>query len=161
MMSSEELRVTIRRKIDMAEARRSIDIDAPREIVFGVIADFAKYPEFLPETKTVEIHGEGDDWAEVSFEIDVVAKVGYTLRFKKNAPERLVWTFVRGNYMKDNQGSWVLEDLGDGRTKATYSIDLKFGALVPRLIEKKLAEVNLPTLLKRFKERSEEAARKV
>ncbi len=33
----------------MAQASSSVTIDAPRDVVFGVVTDFGSYPEFLDE----------------------------------------------------------------------------------------------------------------
>jgi hypothetical protein len=57
--------------------------------------------------------------------------------------------------MKDNKGGWVLEDLGNGTTKATYSIEVEVGMLVPKTIVNGLVDSQLPRLLENFKKRIE------
>jgi hypothetical protein len=59
--------------------------------------------------------------------------------------------------MKDNKGGWVLEDLGNGTTKATYTVDVTLGALVPKTIVNALVDTSLPKLLENFKKRAEAA----
>jgi carbon monoxide dehydrogenase subunit G len=61
---------------------------------------------------------------------------------------------VRGEVMKGNDGAWVLKPVAEG-TEATYKIDLRLGALVPSMVERKLAEQSLPGLLENFKRRIE------
>jgi coenzyme Q-binding protein COQ10 len=140
----------------MAQAQRSIVIDVPVEKVFDVISDFAKYAEFLPEVKKTEVKSEGDAQL-VTYTIDIKAtKISYTLRHTSVKPGKLLWVFVKGDLMKSNDGSWTLKSLdGGARTEATYTIELKLGALVPGFIEKALAEQSLPALLDNFKKRAE------
>ncbi len=57
--------------------------------------------------------------------------------------------------MRQNQGSWLLEAQGDGRTRATYSIEMTFGPLVPRAVVNALVETSLPKMLSAFKTRAE------
>src|SRR5262245_34818316 len=141
----------------MAEAKRSIEINAPVEKVFAVISDYDRYAEFLPEVKRISTSGRRANQVDVHYEVNVVKTIHYTLRMSEQKPNRVDWTFVEGELMKDNRGSWVLERLGEGRTKATYTIEVKLGALVPGAIVKALVETNLPKMLEAFKFRSESA----
>ena len=139
----------------MAKTERSVVIHAPPEKVFEVISDYAKYPEFLPEVKAVKVESGQGDIKDVTYTVDIKAKViNYTLRHKANPPHDLSWTMVRGEMMKGNDGAWVLKPVPEG-TEATYKIDLRLGALVPSMVERKLAEQSLPGLLANFKKRIE------
>jgi coenzyme Q-binding protein COQ10 len=139
----------------MAKAERSIVIAAPPEKVLAVIEDFAKYPEFLPEVKKTEVTPGPGGTKDVTYTIDIKARtITYTLRHVSKPPSQSIWTFVRGEMMKGNDGAWILKP-APGGTEATYRIDLKLGALVPGFIEKMLAEQNLPGLLQNFKKRTE------
>jgi coenzyme Q-binding protein COQ10 len=141
----------------MAQASRSIVIDVSPDTLFDVIVDYEKYPEFLPEVKKVKIeHGSGAV-KEVTYTVDIKAKViNYTLRHTADKPAKLAWTMIKGEMMKGNDGAWVLKPGPKaGSTEATYNIDLKLSALVPSFIEKALAEQQLPSLLANFKARAE------
>jgi coenzyme Q-binding protein COQ10 len=70
------------------------------------------------------------------------------------------WTFVDGDFMKDNKGSWQLEEQGEGVTKATYNIEVALGPLVPKTIVNALVDTSLPKLLENFKKRAEALAAK-
>ena len=140
----------------MAQAQKSITIDVTPEQLFDVIADYEKYPEFLPEVKTAKVAFGTGSIKEVTYTVDIKAKViSYTLKHTAERPLRLSWTMVKGEMMKGNDGSWALEPNAAGGTDATYKIDLKLSALVPSFIEKALAEQQLPTLLANFKKRAE------
>jgi coenzyme Q-binding protein COQ10 len=139
----------------MAKAERSVVINAPPEKVFAVITDYEKYPEFLPEVKKVKVEFGSGNVKEVTYTVDIKAKViTYTLKHTARPPDELAWTMVRGEMMKGNDGAWVLQKVSEG-TEATYKIDLRLGALVPSMVERMLAEQSLPGLLANFKKRIE------
>ncbi len=139
----------------MAKAERSVVIHAPPEKVFAVITDYEKYPEFLPEVKKVKVEFGSGNVKEVTYTVDIKAKViTYTLKHTARPPDELAWTMVRGEMMKGNDGAWVLRKVPEG-TEATYKIDLRLGALVPSMVERMLAEQSLPGLLANFKKRIE------
>jgi ribosome-associated toxin RatA of RatAB toxin-antitoxin module len=142
----------------MPGATRSIVINAPMERVFSVIADYAKYPEFLPEVKNIRTSRRQGTDLDVHYEVEVLKKIRYTLRIKEEPPNRISWTFVEGELMRDNRGQWVLEAAGEGKTRATYSIEMKLGPLVPKSIVNVLVDSSLPKMLEAFKKRSESAA---
>ena len=139
----------------MAQASRSITVNVAPEQLFDIIADYEKYPEFLPEVKKVKVESAQGGVKDVTYTIDIKAKlISYTLRHTPKPPHELSWTMVRGEMMKGNDGAWVLKPVAGG-TEATYKIDLRLGALVPSMVERKLAEQSLPGLLQNFKKRIE------
>lgn len=139
----------------MAGASRSIVINAPPEKLFDIITQYEKYPEFLSEVKKIRVLERKDNTVKVQYEVDVIKTIHYTILVKEERPQRMSWTFVEGEVMKDNKGSWVLEPDGQGRTKATYTVELALGPLVPKAIVNGLAEKSLPGMLEAFKRRAE------
>jgi len=139
----------------MPGATKAILIEAPIEKVFGIITDYEKYVEFLPEVKRIQISARSGNQVEVQHEVAMIATVRYTLRLTEDKPSRVSWSLVKGEFMRQNQGSWLLEAQGDGRTQATYSIEMTFGPLVPRAVVNALVETSLPKMLSAFKARAE------
>ena len=139
----------------MAGATRSIIINAPIEKVFDVITQYEKYGEFLSEVKEVRTSGRQGNEVNVHYKVDVMKTIKYTIRSKEERPTRMSWTFVEGEFMKDNKGSWVLEPAGEGKTKATYTVEMALGALVPKSIVTALVETSLPKMMDAFKRRAE------
>ncbi len=139
----------------MPGATRSIVINAPMEKVFGVISDYERYAEFLSEVKEVRTsHRQGSE-VYVHYEVDVVKTIRYTLHMKEEKPKRISWSFVEGELMRDNRGSWLLEPAGEGRTQATYHIEMVLGPLVPKAILNALLDSSLPRMLEAFRKRAE------
>jgi coenzyme Q-binding protein COQ10 len=141
----------------MAEASRTVVIDAPPEKVFGIISDYDKYAEFLPEVKRIHTSDRTGNEVKVHYQVEVMKTIKYTLKMHEQPPHKVTWSFVEGDFMKDNHGSWVLEPTGEGKTRATYTIEMRLGALVPGSIVKALVETSLPKMLEAFKKRAEAA----
>lgn len=139
----------------MPGAQRTITINAPVEKCWAVISDYERYPEFLPEVKKIRTMNRRGNEVDVQYEAEVVKVIKYTVHMKEEGPKKVSWSFIDGEFMKDNKGSWVLEDVGNGQTKATYSIEVTLGALVPKTIVNALVDTQLPKMLESFKRRAE------
>lgn len=141
----------------MAGATRSIVINAPMEKIWKVISDYERYPEFLSEVKKIRTSNRKGNEIDVQYEAEVVKTIKYTLHFKEEPPNKLTWSFIEGEFMKDNRGGWTLEDLGNGQVKATYNIEVALGSLVPKSVVTALVDTQLPKVLEAFKKQSEKA----
>jgi len=53
-----------------------------------------------------------------------VRRVKTRVRFSYAGPTRLSWTQEKGD-LKSVEGSWQLEDLGGGRTRASYELEVE------------------------------------
>ena len=143
----------------MAAAVREIVINAPLERVYKLIIDYEKYREFNPELRSVKILQRNGPATDVEYEIELVAtSIKYSVRIKEEPPNRVSWTFIKGEYMKDNHGSWQLQALSPTQTKAIYTLELAVGFMVPKAIVTKLAETQLPKMLEAFKAAAERMA---
>ena len=113
----------------------SEEIDAPLE-VWAVVADVLTAPEWqggLVAMSALERDGEGRPTL-VETENDIkVRHVKTQVRFSYDPPTRLSWTQEKGD-LKSVEGAWRLEDLGDGRTRATYDLDSDPGRVLGMLI---------------------------
>ena len=139
----------------MPGASRSVVFNAPLEKCFEVISDYERYPEFLPEVRKIRTSNRKGAEVDVQYEAEVVKVIKYTVHMKEERPNRVSWTFIDGEFMKDNRGGWVLEDGGNGTTKASYNIGVTVGPLVPKTILNALVDSQLPKLLENFKKRIE------
>lgn len=141
----------------MPGASTSIVMDVPPKVIYEVVSDFESYPEFLPDVKSTSVVKKGKG-VQADFEISVIKTIHYTLEFSLVPNKKVSWTFVKGDLFKDNTGEWTFEEVKKGQTKVTYAVDVDFGLFVPSMITKKLVGSNLPTMMKRFKERAESLA---
>jgi len=136
----------------MPGATRSVIIDAPADRVFDIIVDYDRYAEFLPEVKEARSADRRGNEVDVHYGIDLVKRIHYTLHMVEERPRSVRWSF---ELMRDNKGSWTLEPTPDGKTRATYTIEVGVGPLVPRSIVNALVDQSLPKMLEAFKKRAE------
>jgi carbon monoxide dehydrogenase subunit G len=114
----------------------STEIEAPIDEVWGVVEDVLTAPEWqggLDAMRALEQDADGRATL-VETENDIkVRKVKTRVRFHYDAPTRLSWSQEKGD-LKSVDGEWLLEDLGGGRTKATYTLDADPGRVLGMLI---------------------------
>jgi carbon monoxide dehydrogenase subunit G len=114
----------------------SSEIDAPLEEVWAVVEDVLSAPDWqggLDAMTALEYDADGRP-VLVETENDIkVRRVKARVRFRYEGPRRLKWTQEQGD-MKSVDGSWELEDLGGGRTRATFSLDADLGRILGMLI---------------------------
>lgn len=142
----------------MASASRTEVMEASVENVFKVLTDYANYPEFMDGVSAVDIIEREGNTAKVKYELNVIKTFSYVLNLTEVENESVSWDFDNGDIFSTNSGSWKLEDLGDGTTEVTYSIDLeiKIKMMGTGLITKKLLKTSLPSMMKQVEERAQE-----
>jgi len=120
----------------------STEIDAPIAAVWAIVQDVESAPDWqrgIDSMQTLE-----RDEAGRSTRCDTVtdAKVKVfeaRIRFSYDEPARMSWVQERGD-LKSMRGSWQLEDLGAGRTRASYALEADPGALLARFLKGALEE---------------------
>ena len=143
----------------MAGATRSIEINTSADVLYDVITDYERYPEFLSDMESARVIRSDGENAHVEFTLNLIKRITYTLDLKGQRPNGLRWTLEKAKMFRHNQGSWEIEELGTDRVRATYSIDIGFFVLVPRSISNRLVGSSLPATLEAFKQRAESLAR--
>lgn len=119
------------------------EIDAPLERVWELIEDVEAAPKWqggLKEMRGLERDGDGRATLCESGTDAKVRTVHSTIRFTYGGPTTLTWNQEKGD-LKSVEGSWQLEDLGDGRTRATYNIDADLGRMLGMVIRGPLVGV--------------------
>ncbi|HEY6780170.1 MAG TPA: SRPBCC family protein [Thermoleophilaceae bacterium] len=115
---------------------RSVEIDAPIERCFEIAADVEGAIEWQGSLRDVEVlERDGDRRAKlVETKSDAKVKtVSARLRFSYEEPTAIRWVQEKGD-TKSLTGSWTFEDLGDGRTRATYALEADPGRMLGLLI---------------------------
>lgn len=126
------------RLIGMAQlgGTASCEIEAPIDAVWAVVADVLSTPEWqggIDTATALERDAEGRPTL-VETENDIkVKQIKTRVRFHYDAPSRLAWSQEKGD-MKSVDGAWELEDLGDGRTRAVYKLDVDPGRVLGMLV---------------------------
>ena len=118
------------------EGTRSLEIAAPLERCFAIAADLDHVPEWHGAMTSVEVlERDADGRATlVESEMDAsVTRVKMRLRFSYDEPTGVRWTREEGD-LKSLDGSWRFDELGDGLTRATYSLEIGVGRRLAMLV---------------------------
>jgi uncharacterized membrane protein len=114
-------------------AERQTEIDAPPRACFDALLDYETFPNWQRAVLSTEVLSrDGDGRGErVAFEIDAKLRtIRYTLDYGYEEPHLVNWRYVEGD-VRDVDGELVLEDLGDGKTLATYALRIDPGVWMP------------------------------
>jgi uncharacterized membrane protein len=115
---------------------RTVEIDAPIERCYEIAADVENATEWQGSLKDVEVLERDGDRRPLLVETESDAKVKSVravLRFSYEPPTDIRWVQEKGD-TKSLKGWWTFEDLGDGRTRATYGLEADPGRMLGMLL---------------------------
>jgi polyketide cyclase/dehydrase/lipid transport protein len=142
-------------------AEHTVEIAAPIETCFGAITDYETFPSWQSAVVDTEVL----DWDKqgrgkrVHLVVDAkVRKVDYTLDYRYDEPDRIEWDFVEGNGINDADGHYLFEDVGNGRTRATYKFGLEVGIPLPGPIARRAHRQTLKASVEDLKREAERRA---
>ena len=84
----------------------------------------------------------------------MIKKIKYIIKLDHVEPTSVKWSFESGDLFKSNNGSWVLENMGDGKTRVTYSLEVEIKGFAPKMVVDKLVKTNLPAMMQSCYERA-------
>ncbi len=115
---------------------RTVEIDAPIERCYEIASDIQNAPEWQGSLKDVEVLERDGERRPLLVETESDAKVKTVravLRFSHEPPTAIRWVQEKGD-TKSLIGSWSFEDLGGGRTRATYALEADPGRMLGMLL---------------------------
>jgi uncharacterized membrane protein len=115
---------------------RSVEIEAPIQRCYEIAADIENAPEWQGSLKDVEVLERDGERRALLVETESDAKVKSVralLRFSYEPPTGIRWVQEKGD-TKSLTGSWSFEDLGEGRTRATYALEADPGRMLGLLL---------------------------
>jgi uncharacterized membrane protein len=115
---------------------RTVEIDAPIERCWEIAADIENAPDWQGSLKDVEVLERDGERRALVVETESDAKVKSVravLRFSYDPPTSIRWVQEKGD-TKSLTGSWSFEDLGGGRTRATYALEADPGRMLGMLL---------------------------
>ena len=120
----------------------STEIDAPIAAVWALVQDVESAPTWQRGIDATDALARDEEGRATICETVLDAKIKVfkaRVSFDYAPPARLSWVQQQGD-LKSMTGSWQLEDLGAGRTRATYSLQADPGALLSRFLKGTLEE---------------------
>jgi carbon monoxide dehydrogenase subunit G len=127
----------------MITGSSAAEIDAPIERVWEVVEDVLSAPDWqggLKDMEELERNAAGHVTLAESSSDAKVRTIKSTVRFTYDGPTRLDWRQEKGE-LKSVDGSWELEDLGEGRTRATYRLEVELGRVLSLVIRGPLVDL--------------------
>ena len=115
---------------------RVVEIEAPLERCYAIAADVESSPEWQRSLHEVEVLERDAEQRPVLVETESDAKVKSVrarLRFTYEPTGHIRWVQEKGD-TKSLEGSWRFEDLGEGRTRATYALAVDPGRMLGMLL---------------------------
>jgi uncharacterized membrane protein len=122
--------------VGLIKGDRSVEIDAPIGRCFEIAANIEGAPEWQGSLQDVEVLERDESRRAVLVETKSDAKVKSVralLRFSYDEPTKIEWVQEKGD-TKALRGWWDFEDLGDGRTRATYALETDPGRVLGMLL---------------------------
>ncbi len=118
------------------EGEKTVEIDAPIERCYEIAADIEGAPEWQGSLQDVEVLERDAERRPELVETKSDAKVKSVraeLRFSYDPPQGIRWEQVKGD-TKSLEGWWRFEDLGEGRTRASYGLSTDPGRVLGMLL---------------------------
>ena len=115
---------------------KTVEIDAPVQRCYEIAADIEHAAEWQGSLKDVEVlsrDAQGRPELVETVSDAKVKDVRTRLRFSYEPPGAIRWKQEKGD-VKSLDGWWTLEDLGDGRTRASYGLDADPGRILGMLL---------------------------
>ena len=146
------LAIFIRHRPDsrIEEVRGIGEFDTPISVLKGILADVAKYSEFMPYTKESRVLPEDAQLCYMVLTPPLVGSLDYTIRVHEELVKNLDggtsyhsrWELANTDgpaprpgvtRVTINEGSWLLETIGN-QTRATYTLYTNGGGIPPLLM---------------------------
>ncbi|HMT03995.1 MAG: SRPBCC family protein [Solirubrobacterales bacterium] len=119
------------------EASRTVEIDAPKSECYAIISDLPATPEWQESMISIDVLETDSEGRASLVEIKSdgkVKEISSRIAFEYQPEDGMTWDQKKGD-LKSLIGSWKLEDLGDGRTRATYALKGDTGRMLGLLIK--------------------------
>lgn len=119
----------------MERAEKTIEINAPVEVVFGLYSDFEKFPEWMKHIK--EVRPTGENYTKWTADAPLGINVEWEAETTALEPNRRVaWRTVRGDV--EMEGEVTFEEVEEAKTRLHVSIGYQppaghLGSLVAKL----------------------------
>jgi ribosome-associated toxin RatA of RatAB toxin-antitoxin module len=147
----------------MIRGERSIDIGARPEAVYAIASDLERYPEWQDFLQKVSVRERDPAGQATVVEAEADAKVvalKLVLRATREEPRRVAWRSEGGD-VKALNGAFDLAAAGDGRTRATFGLEVdpgfKLGLLLRGSVADRLRDRVLDGMLDGLRRRAESA----
>jgi ribosome-associated toxin RatA of RatAB toxin-antitoxin module len=125
--------------------------------MFALVADFERYPEFVPWVSESKVLERGSDYVVGRLSMHRAGvRESFTTRNTLRAPERIDMQLVQGPF-KSLDGVWTFDDLAGRGTKVGLRMRFEFANAMLSLLLSRSFEKNCTQLVDAFVSRAREA----
>lgn len=128
--------------------QEEIELPFSAQLIYEVLTDFEHYPDFMEGISALEVLKSSKTKATCRYHLNLVKSFTYELEHVLKKDKEVSWSFLSGDFLKKNNGSWKLKAIDDECTHITYELDVAFKMMVPSMVSKKLMKTSLPNLFK-------------
>ena len=143
----------------MAKAELERTLDVPIDALWRAVTGYADYSKFVEGVTQSQLRDASAHPKVVDYAVTLMKEVQYVLAHTEDASTHTMhWDLVESKFFKSNRGGWQLTDLGEGRTKVRYWIELEFGFFAPGFVVNQLIQSQLPKMVAQFEARAKALA---
>ncbi|NNN15393.1 MAG: hypothetical protein HKL82_05970 [Acidimicrobiaceae bacterium] len=146
----------------MDSAKEKVIVRATPEECYSVVIDFASYPEWASDIKSVNISKMDADGraTEVTFRAGAFGRsTSYTLGYNHNeAPGSISWKQVGGDITSRLDGRYRFVQLDDTQTEVEYELDAELLVPIPGFIKRRAESKIVHSALEDLRSRVEGVA---
>lgn len=142
----------------MPTVRKSVIVGRPAEVLFALVDDVERYPQFLPWCAGTEVIERSGDTTHARIDVDYHGLKSHIATVnRKQAPEWMHLEFSHGPFERF-RGHWRFQPLGDDGCRVEFALDYALdSAVLEALLGPVFAHIT-ETLVDRFVERAEATA---
>ncbi len=163
---------------DLRQAKAIAVLDAPLDVVLGVITDLENYKDFMPYTAVSRVMHREDDavWFFTVLKLPFVGDRYYTIKLVSHPPEkpgdpfRVAWTLAQEHLGEPegddlvatplNEGYWELLAVGERRVRVTYYVYTDPGGSLPAFIANIAQKQSVPKVIFAVRDRARETLKR-
>jgi ribosome-associated toxin RatA of RatAB toxin-antitoxin module len=139
----------------------TIEIAASPDAVFAIAADFASYPKWIADLKSITVLASDAEGraTEVEFRAAAFGRSSvYALRYDyADAPQSLRWQQLRGDLTTKLDGAYRFAPSSVG-TRVTYELEVELLVPLPSFVKARAASRIVSQALRELKARAEHGA---
>ena len=129
-------------------------IDAPKDRLFEIIADFDRWGEWFPSCKDAKIVTDKGNTLQVEITLASVKTITMGLEFDLTPTQLINFRKYSGKDVKEYAGSFRLMNASDGAgTVVMGEMEMDAGAMVPKFMVGKIMEKSLAQTAEALKQR--------
>lgn len=137
----------------------SIEIRADPSKVFAVASDLDSYTEWATGVKEIEVLEKDNRGrpARARFVVDgMIKEITYVLKYSYDEPHSMTWVAEPGPDLKELEGSYVFNEISDGRTEVVYGLRVEPSFTIPGFLRRQAEKQLVGTALRGLRKRVEQ-----